>query len=248
MAWIESHQELRNHPKSKRLARLLDVSRYEAVGILQWLWWWALDYAPDGDISRFTDDDVEDGIDWTGAPGALMAALREAGFIDEHFIHDWDEYAGRLVAQREANRERKRVARAKDVTSAGRPRDGQGTGRAVTALPTQPTQPTEQNTTQPTEPSAASARFDLREIEQLWFQATGNTIPPRQIEVIEATVHAHGPPAVKRAIEVAGLNNARDWRYVQACLDRWAKGVTSGKPERKAREHTLPRAPDLIVE
>lgn len=245
MAWLESHQSLRNHPKTLELAAVLEIHFAQAIGHLHCLWWWAMDYAPNGDLSRWSKEAIAAGSGWAGDADEFVEALRETGFLDDLEIHDWFEYAGRLLEKREQNKQRTRNVRERYANGTRNVRE---TYAPVTGLPTVPTEPTEQNTTEPTEPSAASARFDLREIEQLWFQATGNTIPPRQIEVIEATVHAHGPPAVKRAIEVAGLNNARDWRYVQACLDRWAKGVTSGKPERKAREHTLPRAPDLIVE
>ena len=51
-AWIESHQSLRDHPRKDQLAEELfvgrvpnDVANYAAVGILHYLWWWALDYA-----------------------------------------------------------------------------------------------------------------------------------------------------------------------------------------------------------
>ena len=113
MAWIEAHQELREHPKTKRLCRLLGVSRREGVGLLLFLWWWAYDYAPDGDLSGFSDDDIADGIDWAGAPDALLAALCEAGWLDvARRVHDWDDYAGRWFERRRADAERKRSARA----------------------------------------------------------------------------------------------------------------------------------------
>ena len=34
MAWIEAHQELRNHPKTKKAARLLGISRPQMIGHL----------------------------------------------------------------------------------------------------------------------------------------------------------------------------------------------------------------------
>ena len=52
MAWIESHQELRHHYKTKRLARELKVTVAAAIGHLHCLWWWAIDFAPDGDLSK----------------------------------------------------------------------------------------------------------------------------------------------------------------------------------------------------
>lgn len=50
MAWIESHQEIWRHPKTKKLARLLGVSVPTAVGHLHGIWYWALDFAQDADF------------------------------------------------------------------------------------------------------------------------------------------------------------------------------------------------------
>lgn len=49
MPWIESHTTIGSHPKTRKLARRLEVSIPEAVGILHLLWhcsataWRALD-------------------------------------------------------------------------------------------------------------------------------------------------------------------------------------------------------------
>ena len=114
--WIESHTALREHPKLKRLARLLGINRREAAGLLHWLWWWAMDYAPDGNLSAYTEADIADGLDWEGDAKKLIAALREAGFIDkkEFKLHDWEDYGGRLYRRREHNAELMRKTRAKD--------------------------------------------------------------------------------------------------------------------------------------
>lgn len=118
MAWIESHQELRHHYKTKRLARELGVTVAAAVGHLHFLWWWAVDFAPDGDLSKFDDYEIADAMGYEGDdPGKAKAALIFAGFLDNNnqgalTIHDWHEHAGRTLAQREksktANRERQK--------------------------------------------------------------------------------------------------------------------------------------------
>lgn len=113
MAWIESHQELADHPKTKRLMRALGVDRYTVIGVLHVLWYWALDYADDGNLSAFSDADIADGVGWPGDASELVHGLTVAGFLDEtRTIHDWDDFAGRYVAKRQANAERMRVARA----------------------------------------------------------------------------------------------------------------------------------------
>ena len=119
MAWIESHQELRNHPKTKRLAKTLKIQPYAAIGLLHNLWWWAVDYAPDGDLSNFEDWEIADATGYEKDASKLKSALVLAGFLDsdgdETFIHDWNDYAGRTLEQREkakkGNRERQKKFR-----------------------------------------------------------------------------------------------------------------------------------------
>lgn len=114
--WIESHAALRDHPKLKKLARLLGVNRREATGLLHWLWWWAMDYAPDGYLTTYSDVDIADGIDWEGDPKALIGALGEAGFIDqdECRLHDWEDYGEKLHRRRRYNAQKMREARLRD--------------------------------------------------------------------------------------------------------------------------------------
>src|SRR5450756_2179828 len=73
--WIKSHQSLRTHPKTRKLARRLDVRVPEAIGTLHCLWWWAVDYAEDGDLSKFDHDDIADACEWVGDADALIAAV-----------------------------------------------------------------------------------------------------------------------------------------------------------------------------
>ncbi len=120
MAWIESHQALGRHPKTRKAARLAGVSVVTMVGHLHFLWWWSLDFAQDGDLARYDDDEIAEAAAWEGDPEGFVAALLAAGFIDEgRALHDWDDYAGKLVEQRRANadRQKRHRERHKDVTS-----------------------------------------------------------------------------------------------------------------------------------
>lgn len=114
MAWIESHQEVGRHPKTKKLARLLGVSLPAAVGYLHYLWWWALDFAQDGTLEKFDGYDLADAMQWDGDPDELVKALISSGYIDSTedglVIHDWGEYAGKLLERRAKDRARKRAA------------------------------------------------------------------------------------------------------------------------------------------
>lgn len=124
MAWLKSHQSLSEHPKKDHLAELLfngttpnDVADYASIGVLMRLWWWALDYAHDGELGKFTDRQVAKGCGWRGDPKHLLQALTAAGFLDaDRRIHDWDEYVGSLLAQRERDKERVRNWRKKGAS------------------------------------------------------------------------------------------------------------------------------------
>ena len=51
MAWIELHQSLPQHRKLLALRDALGVRTPAAIGHMCLLWLWALDNAPDGDLS-----------------------------------------------------------------------------------------------------------------------------------------------------------------------------------------------------
>ncbi len=132
MAWIESHQGLGQHPKTLKLARLLNISKAAAVGHLHYLWWWCVDYAEDGNLALFDPSDIATAGAWEDDPNVFKIALIDAGFLDENLtIHDWMEYAGRLVQAR------KRKA------------DGMKRQRAVTLPERAVTNRTQPNRTQP---------------------------------------------------------------------------------------------------
>jgi hypothetical protein len=181
MAWIESHQELGAHPKTLKLARLLGIPKVQAVGHLQYLWWWATDYAQDGNLSHYEALDIAIGGEWEDDPDAFVDALVRACFLDrdgDHLtLHDWDDYAGRLIERREKNAQRMRNARAaqnptQDEVCDERAAHVQGTLDARATLPntTKPNQ-TEQDPTQPTPTGGAGGKLQpkiLSGFAQFW--------------------------------------------------------------------------------
>lgn len=112
--WIPSHAHLADHPKLKRAARLAGVGIPQMIGHLHLLWWWALKFAPDGDLTDFEIEDLADGAGWDGDPGVMVRALVEcgpgdsAGFVEiedgRTVLHDWDEYGGSYTRRVESAR------------------------------------------------------------------------------------------------------------------------------------------------
>lgn len=184
MAWIESHQEVGRHPKTKKLARLLGVSLPAAVGHLHYLWWWALDFAQDGTLGKYDAADIADAMQWDGDADQLIDALLSAGYIDNTgsglVIHDWAEYAGKLLERRAKDRARKRAAaEAADTpqefrgNSDGNDEETEGSRNAscVTVpnrtVPNQ-TIPTIPNSTEQNQPSDAPQTLQETRFAEFW--------------------------------------------------------------------------------
>jgi hypothetical protein len=134
MAWLEVHQTLQRHPKLLRLSAKLRIHRAQSAGHLLFLWLWSLDYAPTGDLSAFGPAEISAAAEYPGDAELFAQALRDTGWIDKDGkLHDWYDYAGKLIEKREADRERKaeerKNQRPPDVqrTSNGQRSDGAGT-------------------------------------------------------------------------------------------------------------------------
>lgn len=97
MAWIRSDQALLRHPKTILLKALLKIDMDAVVGRLHYLWWWCLDYALDGDLSKHDPKVIEE------ACNIPMKTLYRAGFVDSRpyrRIHDWWDNQGNYLKLR----------------------------------------------------------------------------------------------------------------------------------------------------
>lgn len=123
MAWIEVHQSLPRHRKIVSAGHLLDVPRMSIIGHMICLWTWALDNAQSGELTGIPSPVIATGAEWTGDPDAFVDALVQVGFLDRDLdrlqIHNWKDYAGKLIARRTSDRDRKRAQR----MSPGNPED-----------------------------------------------------------------------------------------------------------------------------
>lgn len=116
MAWIEVHQALRDHRKILDLSEALDLPEPYIVGHLVYLWLWAVDNAPDG-VLPSSRRIIEKAAAWQGQQGRLVDALITCGLLDDNgvlSIHDWDDYVGKLIDQRQSNAARQRAHRERE--------------------------------------------------------------------------------------------------------------------------------------
>ena len=133
MAWIESHQSLSRHRKTLKTAGRLSVDRHKLIGHLHELWWWALDnVGVDGKLAEMTPFEIGLAAQWDGDHDEFVRALIDGGFIDDHggclALHDWYDYAGKLIERRLQERERSQQRRAqakKEAKQDAKPTKGQ---------------------------------------------------------------------------------------------------------------------------
>ena len=83
--------------KFKRLQRRLGESKRGIAGLLELLWISVQVNTPQGDIGRFSNEEIAIECDWPGDPELLVTALVETGWLDECdvnrlLVHDWKEH------------------------------------------------------------------------------------------------------------------------------------------------------------
>ena len=106
--WLELHTDMPKHPQTLQLARLLKISRREAIGVLADLWTWALPIADrDGRLDGITAADILVALDMQGKKAAaVVPALIQSGYLEQdgevYVLHNWYFYAGRLNERRES--------------------------------------------------------------------------------------------------------------------------------------------------
>lgn len=171
MAWIEVHQTLPTHRKTIEAAAILDIPPVQMIGHLICLWLWALDNAPDGVMytsrNALRNKMVANVSQWDGDPDAFVDALVESGFLNEIDdaleLHDWYDYAGKLMETRKANRERQRRYRESKKQQETNAERNANVTRDVTVTKSERHAPTVPNPTVPNstiDSNSVAKRFD----------------------------------------------------------------------------------------
>lgn len=164
MAWIESHQTLRDHPKLYAFMDNLGVAKPQAVGHLHMFWWWCCDYAPEGKL-RHNDAQLARAGEWTGEPAVFVKALIAAGFLDRQdgvlAVHDWQEF--RLHYEASMERKERKLEQVRQRVQAFRDKK-----RTCNAPVTECNAATEPNRTKPnlTKPNVRSSVRQGEQSEQ----------------------------------------------------------------------------------
>lgn len=101
MAWIESHQQLKDHPKVFELMSMMEWDLDQTIGKLHRFWWWCVDYAEDGNLTKFSDSQIGHAVGLNGDQAkCFVKAMLETCWLDRepYFrVHDWWRYIGRFL-------------------------------------------------------------------------------------------------------------------------------------------------------
>lgn len=115
--WIKSYQATDRDPQTRKFCRLTGMDTPAAVGTLHILWWWALDWAEDGDISKYDPADIADAVHFQGEPALLFSALLESGYVaktmEGYEIVEWYEIGGQIIEGRKKAATKKADQRAR---------------------------------------------------------------------------------------------------------------------------------------
>jgi hypothetical protein len=189
-----------DHPKTLALMQALSIPRPMAVGLLELLWHFTSRYAPQGDIGRWTDDNIAQGLSWDGNSSELLAGFVKSGWIDTHekhrlVIHDWHDHADEAT--------KKSLARNKlsFVTLSRRRRDVVATSRDKS----RPPEPSQSLSQSQAKAGAAQADTDQsRAVVDDYNSTTGSRIGyPGNVELAEKALEAGITPDTMHRVFVA---------------------------------------------
>ena len=225
MAWIELHQSVWDHRKTLTLAAELDLEDIYAAAHIIHLWTWALDNAPEGDLTGLMPRVIAIGAGWRNNPDQFVEAVIKAGWIDRVgdslFIHDWEEYAGKLMDRRASERERSRQRRAaakrpvsNQQETTGRPPDDHRT--TVGTVPNRTVKDNNNND------HPAPARTEIFSTFEKEF---GRPLSPLEYEQITQWEKDFSAELILEALKRAVLGGKRNFKYINSILLEWKKNT-----------------------
>lgn len=115
--WIKSYLGTGRGPQTSDFCRITGLDIPTAVGSLHMLWWWIVEFVPDGNITGIHPATIAQQMHFRGDPDVLIDALFQSGFIEEtetgRAIASWKEIGGQILQNRSKDAARKADSRAK---------------------------------------------------------------------------------------------------------------------------------------
>lgn len=233
-----------SHPKLAALQRALSIPRYQAVGILESVWLLAAKFADDGNLSKFTPDDIAAFVEWQGQSSDLIAALVACRWLDRVgeslHIHDWDEHCPHYIHDRRRKQEQRASLRENARTSKNQS-DRPGHSRTVQerlgkSLPTLPNLTLPNPTSSPLPPSDQEV-----EVEEVCKQVTAAGVD----QSVQAVSMALGRGVSLKAIRDL-LKHAKKSKAGPGLVYEWLAGKkqwpdTTAPPKSRGGQETYLR-------
>lgn len=220
MAWIELHQNMPGHRRTRRVKSILQIDTPTAVGHMCLLWLWALDNAENGSIGGMLNQEIADVCEYKGDADAFVEALVEAGYLtrtdNDLLIHDWSDYCGRLMDRREKNRIRQQNYRERHRNDPPQPM----------ALAQPPVPPTEPELTPATKAMAAVNNLEagkdttpgLAKVMSFYMNRINPTPSMTCAEELTEFAKDMEPDVVISALNYAIDEHKTGWSYIRAML------------------------------
>lgn len=213
MAWIELHQSMPGHRRTRRVKSILGIDTPTAVGHMCLLWLWALDNAGNGSIGGMLNQEIADVCEYRGDADAFVEALVEAGYLirteNDLLLHDWDDYAGRLMDRREKNRIRQQNYRERHR---GNP--------APDPAPAEQPEPAPPTGPQPELSDTEEVGGDpgIAKVMQHYMNRINPTPSRTCLEELAGFAKAMAPEVVVYALNYAIDEHKTGWSYIRAML------------------------------
>ncbi len=225
LPWIQVYSNLPEHPKIYALVDRLKLRRNsEAVGIVVSLWLWAAKNAPDGDLSGFPDRAIAAALGFYRGRGTeLCQALAETGWLDVnenggYSIHNWTQYAGRLMEIVKRNREewkiRSRRYREKTLVLQEKNKLESEASRVTHAQTGQDITEHNHNSL-----SESSSSWTKEKLSSLFSPRLA--LSPSAMEELLSLTDGMEEAVVRRALDIAQDNGKLVWGYVKGILKNW---------------------------
>ena len=230
-AYIELHEEVFQHTKTRRLTRALGLKVPkdipQIIGHLAMLWAWSASATDEGSLNGYDADDISDAAGWRDDPQKFFSALVDSGFVDydgsTYSIHDWDINIGRIAKrqQKERVRNREKQRRRRSRLKAD----------------------------QPVEPSKAALDFSAEIPDSNWYkvvqcyEANIGLLPMGAgLDTLMSFYEDLGAEVVCKAITATSQENpSNPWQYLKAVLNKWISNGVDSPEKAEAFQKTFER-------
>ena len=191
----------------------------------------------DGRLDDVGDIEIAEAAGWPSRKAKpFVDVLCAVGFLDTtptgYVLHNWYNYAGKLNARRERNREAMRATRVQHVAETVAARVKLPTNQQ-TNQPTEPTEPTNHH------PDPLPLRLPARAVVVSFEKCFGRLLSPTELELVRVLEDEQPKERIEFALNEAAALNKRSVRYVQRTCERIANdnGTESGSGVSNARQN-----------